>query len=172
MPQTAPSSGSGWSWQPSLLRESRRCTGAVSYGATFPCATRFCLISGISSSVILPTRAQSTNTPRDWYGCEVRYCPPGSSRVRPQRHDVDTIKRELFALGTAIYEIVEWKVPYGSETEVLEDEVIAALEDGKWPQMTYGNPAAAIILRCWGYMYKSSLQVVGSFKSLLQWPHT
>lgn len=110
--------------------------------------------------------------PCSWYGCEVRYCPPGSSRVRPQRHDVDTIKRELFALGTAIYEIVEWKVPYGSETEVLEDEVIAALEDGKWPQMTYGNPAAAIILRCWGYMYESSLQVVGSFKSLLQWPHT
>lgn len=69
--------------------------------------------------------------PRDWYGCEVRCCPPGSDR--PQSHEVGTLSRELFALGTAIYEIVEWKVPYGPEAEVPEDEVITALVNGKWP---------------------------------------
>lgn len=103
--------------------------------------------------------------PRDWYGCEVRYCPPGS--VRPNLHDVGTMKREIFALGTAIYEIVGWKVPYGSETEVSEDEVITALVDCKWPQLTSGNPAEAIIRQCWEYMYASSQQVVDGLQSLL-----
>lgn len=103
--------------------------------------------------------------PRHWYGCEVRYCLPGSEK--PQCHNVGTMDREIFALGTAIYEIVEWRVPYGSEVEVTEDEVIAALVDCKWPQLTNSNPAEAIIRRCWGFMYESSSQVVDSLKSLL-----
>jgi len=45
------------------------------------------------------------NYPSDWHGSEVRYCPPGSDR--PQRHNVGTMKRERFALGIAVYEIVE-----------------------------------------------------------------
>lgn len=79
--------------------------------------------------------------PSDWYGCEVRYCPPGSSR--PHHHDVETINREMFALGTAIYEIVEWKVPYGPETEVSEDEVIAALVDCGRPRGLRGTAKPA-----------------------------
>lgn len=102
--------------------------------------------------------------PNDWHGCEVRYCPPGSDR--PHCHDVDTMNREIFALGTAIYEIVEWKVPYGPETEVSEDEVIAALVDGRLPRLTSTNPAESIIRRCWGSMYESSLQVVDNLESL------
>ncbi|KAK1772216.1 hypothetical protein QBC33DRAFT_553670 [Phialemonium atrogriseum] len=103
--------------------------------------------------------------PRDWYGCEVRYCPPGSDR--PHCQDVGTMNRELFALGTAVYEIVEWKVPYGPEDEVPEDEVIAALVVGKRPQLTNDNPAEAVIHRCWGYMYESSRQIVDSLRGLL-----
>lgn len=105
------------------------------------------------------------NYPHNWYGCEVRYCPPGSDK--PQCHSIGTMNREIFALGTAIYEIVEWRVPYGPEAEVSDDEVIAALVDGKRPPLTNDNPAGAIIRRCWGFMYESSLQVVDSLKSLL-----
>ncbi|KAL7620309.1 hypothetical protein AAE478_009303 [Parahypoxylon ruwenzoriense] len=103
--------------------------------------------------------------PSDWYGCEVRYCPPGSDR--PHCHDTSAVNREIFVLGTAIYEIVEWKVPYGPETEIPYNEVIAALVNYKWPQLTHGNPAEAIIRRCWEYMYESSLQVVDDMKSVL-----
>ena len=104
--------------------------------------------------------------PCDWYGCEVRYCPPGSDK--PHYHNIGTINREIFALGTAIYEIVEWKVPYGSETEVSDDKVTAALIDCKWPQLTSGNPAETVIRRCWGYKYESLLQVVDDLKSVLK----
>ncbi|KAH6869626.1 hypothetical protein B0T10DRAFT_501344 [Thelonectria olida] len=70
--------------------------------------------------------------PSDWYGCED--CSPGSDRS--QCHDIGTMNRAMFALGSAIYEISEWKVPYGSETEVME-----ALVAGKRPQLSNGNPA-------------------------------
>ncbi|KAG4436517.1 hypothetical protein IFR05_007991 [Cadophora sp. M221] len=88
------------------------------------------------------------NYPRDWYGCEDRYCPP-----------------DMFALGTAIYEIVEWRVPYGSQT--TEDEVVSALVDGIWPEISSNNLAEGVIHRCWEYKYESSQQVVDDLKSLL-----
>ncbi|PVH86097.1 kinase-like protein [Cadophora sp. DSE1049] len=103
------------------------------------------------------------NYPRDWYGCEDRYCPPGSER--PQFHDIGTMYCEVFALGTAIYEIVEWKVPYGPQA--TEDEVLDALVDGIWPQISSDNPAEGIIRRCWEYKYESSQQVVDDLKNLL-----
>jgi len=103
--------------------------------------------------------------PRDWYGCEDRYCPPGSDRH--QFHDVGATCREIFALGTAIYEIVEWKVPYGPQNEVSEDEVLKALVDGIWPQISSNNPAEGVIRRCWEYKYESSQQVVNDLKFLL-----
>jgi len=105
------------------------------------------------------------NYPRGWYGCEDRYCPPGSDR--PQFHNISTMYREIFALGTAIYEIVEWKVPYGPQTKVSEDEVLKALVDGIWPQITSDNPVEKVIRRCWEYKYESSQQVVDNLKSLL-----
>lgn len=105
------------------------------------------------------------NYPRNWYGYEDRYCPPGSER--PQFHNIGTMYREIFALGTAIYEIVEWKVPYGPQTEVSEDEVLNSLVDGIWPQISSDNPAKGVIRRCWEYKYESSQQIVDDLKSLL-----
>lgn len=105
------------------------------------------------------------NYPRDWYGCEDRYCPPGSDR--PQFHNIGTIHRELFALGTAIYEIVERKVSYGPQTQVSEDEILMTLVDGIWPQISDGNPAEDVIRQCWEYKYQSSQQVVDDLKRLL-----
>ena len=106
------------------------------------------------------------NYPSDWSGCEVRYCPPGLDR--PHCHDVGTLKREIFALGTAIYEITEWTVPYGPETEVSEDQVMAALRDFEWPQMSNDNPACSIIRGCWEYAYGQSQQIVESLRILLE----
>ncbi|KAK0103002.1 hypothetical protein ONS95_000814 [Cadophora gregata] len=103
------------------------------------------------------------NYPGDWYGCEDRYCPPGSER--PQFHDIGTMNREIFALGTAIYEIIEWKVLYGPET--AEDEVLDALVDGIWPQISSDNSVEGIIRRCWEYKYESSQQVVNDLQSPL-----
>ncbi|PGH10521.1 TKL protein kinase [Helicocarpus griseus UAMH5409] len=100
----------------------------------------------------------------DWYGCEVRYCQPGSGK--PNNHIVGTMNREIFALGTAIYEITEWKVPYSPQIEVSEDEVIAALVDGKLPEIASGNPAEAVIRCCWQYKYKSSQQALDDLQKL------
>ncbi|KAI8710235.1 Protein kinase domain-containing protein [Fusarium sp. LHS14.1] len=102
--------------------------------------------------------------PRDWYGCEDRYCPPGSDN--PQRHGIGTMNRELFALGSAIYEILEWKVPYGSNTEI-EDIVREALSNGEWPELSDDNPAKSIIQKLWGYSYDSSREVVHDLQGLL-----
>ncbi|OBS20088.1 hypothetical protein FPOA_11809 [Fusarium poae] len=104
--------------------------------------------------------------PTDWYGCEDRYCPPGSHN--PQLHDVGTINRELFALGSAICEILEWKVPYGSTTEVSDCDISKALSIGKWPDLSDDNPAKAIIQKLWGYLYPSSRQVVHDLQTLLR----
>ena len=66
----------------------------------------------------------------------------------------------VFALGSAIYEIVEWKVPYGSEDNVSSEEVYEMLVAGKWPELSSSNPAVDIIRRCWAYKYESAQHVV------------
>lgn len=103
--------------------------------------------------------------PNDWYGCEDRYCPPGSNN--PQQHSVGTMRRELFALGSAIYEVLEWKVPYGSSTEVLDGDVAKALSNGKWPDISHDNPAKAIIQKLWEYSYESSTEVLHDLQTLV-----
>ncbi|KAK7413896.1 hypothetical protein QQX98_007237 [Neonectria punicea] len=103
--------------------------------------------------------------PSDWYGCEVSYCLPGSDR--PQRHTIGTVNRELFALGSAIYEILEWKVPYGSRTEISADDVIKELFKGAWPKLSDDNTAKAITQKLWIYSYGSSGEVADDFQNLL-----
>ena len=38
---------------------------------------------------------------------------------------------ELFSPGSAIYEILERKMPYGSRSELMGDDVIEALSNGE-----------------------------------------
>ncbi|KAK6222501.1 serine/threonine protein kinase [Colletotrichum tabaci] len=106
----------------------------------------------------------------DWWGAESRYTPPGPQANAQVRKDVrvDTIRREIFALGSAIYEIVEWKVPYGSEKEVPLDEVHRRLIADQWPELDENNPAKEIINRCWAYEYDSAQDVVHDLQSLLE----
>lgn len=103
--------------------------------------------------------------PHDWYGCEARYCPPGSPT--PHLHTDGTMNREMFALGSAICEIVEWRVPYGSGVEVPEEDVMNALDAGEWPRLSSDNPAKAVIRSLWDYLYKSSGQVVDELQSVV-----
>ncbi|OJD15765.1 hypothetical protein AJ78_04022 [Emergomyces pasteurianus Ep9510] len=67
--------------------------------------------------------------PNDWYGCKVRCCPPGSDT--PNNHTVSTMN-----------------------PEASQDEVVAALVDGKLPEFTSDNPAEAIVCGGWEYKYK------------------
>lgn len=105
-----------------------------------------------------------------WWGAEARYVAPGPEAHNPSRRDIQVglIHRELFALGSAIYEIVEWKVPYGSEDEVPVEKVHDMLNAGEWPELSSGNPAADIIRRCWAYEYQSAEEVVQDLKTLLE----
>ncbi|KAM0433390.1 hypothetical protein ACHAPT_004268 [Fusarium lateritium] len=64
------------------------------------------------------------------YQYETRYCPPGPEEDSPA---IGTMERELFALGTAIYEITEWKVPYGVKAD--EEDLDKALGRGEWPEL-------------------------------------
>jgi serine/threonine protein kinase len=88
---------------------------------------------------------------------EVRYCPTGPEEHWPA---VGTVERELYALGTAIYEIIEWKVPYG--TDVDEQDVDKALNCGERPGLTPDNPAQTIIEGCWDARYNLAQEVVAA----------
>lgn len=80
---------------------------------------------------------------------------------------VDVIHREIYALGSAIYELTEWRVPYGSEYDVPREEVEQMMIAGKYPEISAGNPAEGIILRCWAYKYESAQQVVQDLRTRL-----
>ncbi|OIW27638.1 kinase-like protein [Coniochaeta ligniaria NRRL 30616] len=70
---------------------------------------------------------------------EVRYCPTGPEENWPA---VGTVERELYGLGTAIYEITEWKVPYGTDAD--EQDVEKALHRGELPQFVGDNPRSRV----------------------------
>lgn len=61
--------------------------------------------------------------------------------------EISMMAREIFALGTALCEITEWCVPYG--TSVDDEEVEMLRIRGKLPDLSADNPAKDIIMRCW-----------------------
>lgn len=77
------------------------------------------------------------------------------------------MKRGLFALGSAIYEFLEWTVPYGLSTETSDDRVREALSNGKWAELSDGSPAKSMIQKLWRYSYQSSKEVVHDLQGLL-----
>jgi len=95
----------------------------------------------------------------DWYGCEIRYCSPEPNNT------VGIMKRELFALGSAICEITEWTVPYGEKTD--HEEVEAKVRGGEWPYTSKDNPAGAVLTKCWKYQYSSAKDVVADLHQVL-----
>lgn len=96
------------------------------------------------------------------YQYETRYCPPGPEEDSPA---VGTMERELFALGSAIYEITEWNLPYGVKAD--EEDVDKALGRGEWPELGPDNPAERIIKQCWEFQYSSAREVVSALNAAL-----
>lgn len=76
--------------------------------------------------------------------------------------------KELFALGSAIFEITEWKVPYDDIPELSIPQMV--YED-KLPSILEENPARDIIDGCWHERYDMAesivreLSVIASYNS-------
>lgn len=72
-------------------------------------------------------------------------------------------KRELFALGSALYEILAWAAPYeGLEDDEIEQKYAAE----EFPSLK-GIPAGNIIQMCWEEKYDTVDEVVGALKALI-----
>ncbi|KAK3347199.1 kinase-like domain-containing protein [Lasiosphaeria hispida] len=97
---------------------------------------------------------------------ETRYEPPRRHAGRYGGHgggggggfQAPMLAGEIFALGSAIYEITEWEVPYGPA--VSERDVAVKLSRGELPVLSEDNPARAVIRRCWS-AYTSAQRVPG-----------
>ncbi|KAH6983686.1 kinase-like domain-containing protein [Ilyonectria sp. MPI-CAGE-AT-0026] len=92
------------------------------------------------------------------FSYEPRYWVPGPDEEAPAG---GTLAMELFALGTAICEITEWAVPYGS---IGIEELQQKLLDGEYPHVTENNPVRGIIQKLWHFEYGSAQEVVDALK--------
>jgi serine/threonine protein kinase len=89
---------------------------------------------------------------------ESRYHLPLRGR---EYDDVPLIKRELFSLGSAIYEITAWKRPFG---ELDDNQVDARYARDEFPSLD-GNVARHIIWGCWAEVYATVQEVVSDLKA-------
>lgn len=93
---------------------------------------------------------------------EVRYWP-----ALPQ-DDIEQLsmyQKELFALGSAIYEITEWEKPYA---KVDDNNIDQVLHSGQRPTISDWNCARDIIMRCWDFEYSLVRIVAEDLASLLK----
>lgn len=77
---------------------------------------------------------------------ESRYQMPLRGRPSSQ---VPALQEDIFALGSALYEILAWHQPYPSHDE---DHIEKLYEAGTFPDLS-DIPAANIIARCWTEQY-------------------
>ncbi|KAH7317304.1 kinase-like domain-containing protein [Rhexocercosporidium sp. MPI-PUGE-AT-0058] len=89
---------------------------------------------------------------------ESRYHLPSRGR---EYDDVPLMKRELFSLGSAIYEITEWKKPF---PELNDDEVDDKYAREEFPPLN-GNIARHIIWNCWAEAYATVQEVANDLTS-------
>lgn len=75
---------------------------------------------------------------------EARYDPP----VKFTHGEISMMAREIFALGTAVCEITEWRVPYGTSRDD-EEELNPRMRRGELPDLSPDNPAKQVIMKCW-----------------------
>ncbi|KAK8153689.1 putative serine-threonine protein kinase [Phyllosticta citrichinensis] len=95
------------------------------------------------------------NSEEYWYGIPTR------GRVWD---DIPLIKRELFALGCGIYEIMAWKKPFGEKTD---DEAREAYERGELPAIS-DVPCADVIRKCWNEEFESAEDVAVALRAYRQ----
>ncbi|KAK2687697.1 hypothetical protein QWA68_013417 [Fusarium oxysporum] len=93
--------------------------------------------------------------------CEPRYWIPTTDPPSPERK---IFEKELFALGTGIFEITEWEVPYGNvEIEELQEKLLR----GEYPRVSEGDPVRHIIQGLWNLDYSSVQEVADALRNLI-----
>ncbi|KUJ16515.1 kinase-like protein [Mollisia scopiformis] len=90
---------------------------------------------------------------------ESRYHLPSRGR---QYNDVPLMKRELFGLGSAIYEIIAWKRPF---PELNDDKVDNKYAREEFPPL-HSNVARHIIWNCWTEAYASAREVASDLDQI------
>ena len=83
-------------------------------------------------------------------GYETRYDVPPRGR---KRSEIPFRIKELFALGSAIFEIMEWKVPYDG---IAEPDILQMVYSDKLSSISSENPARDIVDRCWHEKYDTA----------------
>ncbi|KAL2017244.1 hypothetical protein VTK56DRAFT_2403 [Thermocarpiscus australiensis] len=94
---------------------------------------------------------------------EPRYCP---ALPNEQVRRLSMLQRELYALGSAVYEITEWEVPYAHIGD--DEDIWDVVEGGQMPIISNDNIARDIITRCWDYGYDSAGPVAIDLATLSQ----
>ncbi|KAK1771317.1 hypothetical protein QBC33DRAFT_523299 [Phialemonium atrogriseum] len=77
------------------------------------------------------------------------------------------MQQELYALGSAVYEIIEWKRPYAEFVDKEGVDIWEVVESGVMPEITDHNVAQDIILRCWHFEYESARDVADDLAALI-----
>jgi len=81
--------------------------------------------------------------------------------------ELTMMQRELYALGSAIYQITEWKRPYAEFVDMENVDIWEVVEGGVMPQISDHNVAQDIILRCWHFEYELAQDVEGDLAALI-----
>ncbi|ROW16524.1 hypothetical protein VPNG_02838 [Cytospora leucostoma] len=94
------------------------------------------------------------------YTYEPGYCP---ALPEDQVRTLSMMQRELYALGSAIFESTAWKFPYADFSGDIWDLV----ESGTMPVIADNNVARDIITRCWNFGYDTAGAVADDLAAVL-----
>jgi serine/threonine protein kinase len=92
---------------------------------------------------------------------ECRYQLP--LRGRQQWDDRPVVKRDIFALGCAVYEIMAWKKPFA---DLADDEVDGLFRCERFPDLSR-VPCADVIRRCWDERFDKAEDVVVALRAVV-----
>lgn len=115
-----------------------------------------------SSCVILGAATLEGSEYEPFQCYEVRYQLPARGR---DEGEVPRMAEELFALGSAVHEVMEWHVPF---LDVPEHELEGLYADDQLPELAGDNLAVDVIRKCWYEEYESAGQVVDELQRLLE----
>ena len=73
-------------------------------------------------------------------------------------------ERDLFALGSAIYEIMSWKKPF---PELTDDEVLGQFEQEKFPDVS-NVPCGNVVRKCWNEEYDGAESVMLALQAVMR----
>jgi hypothetical protein len=68
-----------------------------------------------------------------------------NSPFEAEQSELPRIAEDIFALGSAIFEVTEWRLPHH---DVDDDEVGVLMVKDILPDPSFNNPAAAVIHKC------------------------